>query len=133
VSSLELQKAIVARLKADAGVTAIVGQRIYDSVPTNATFPYIAIGPDQTLPSRADCYDGSVVVFQVDGWSRAVGLVEAKRISEAVREALSDAPLTLTGYRLIDLAFEESRVFRESDVLTSHAAISFRALTEPVN
>jgi hypothetical protein len=44
VSSLDLQKAVVARLKADAGVTALVGQRIYDRVPPDAVFPYVSLG-----------------------------------------------------------------------------------------
>lgn len=132
MSSLELQKAVVARLKADTGVTTLVGQRIYDAVPTNATFPYISLGPDQTLPSRADCYNGSEVTIQVDAWSRSVGFPEVKRIAEAVRASLVDAPLSLTGHRLVDIALEEARVLRDVDVLTSHAALSFRALTEPV-
>ena len=44
-ASLELQKAIVAALKADAGVDALVGTRIYDAVPMNATKPYVELWP----------------------------------------------------------------------------------------
>jgi hypothetical protein len=133
VSSLELQKAIVARLKADAGVVALVGQRIYDQPPIAPVFPYISLGPDQTLPDRADCYDGSEVNLQVDAWSRAVGFPEVKRIAEAARAALQDAPLSLAGHRLVDLTFVDGRTLRDPDGLTSHAAMTFRALTEPVD
>jgi hypothetical protein len=133
VSSLELQKAIVARLRADAGVTALVGQRVYDQVPTSPQFPYVSLGPDQIALSRADCYDGSEINLQVDAWSRAVGFPEVKRIGDAVRAALQDAPLSLTGYRLLDITFVEARTFRDPDGLTSHAAMTFRALTEPVD
>jgi hypothetical protein len=132
VSSLELQKAVVARLKADAGVTALVGQRIYDRVPPDAVFPSVSLGPEQTAPSRADCYDGREITFQVDVWSRAVGFPEVKRIAEAVRAALQDAPLSLTGHRLLDITFTEARTFRDPDGLTSHSAMTFQAITEPV-
>lgn len=132
MSSLELQKALVGRLKADAGVTALVAGRVYDQPPPSPVFPYISIGPDQTLPDRADCYDGSEVTLQVDVWSRAPGFPEAKRIAEAVRAALADAPLTLTGHSLVDIALVEARNLRDPDGLTSHAALTFRALTEPV-
>lgn len=132
MSSLELQKAVVARLKGDAGVTALVGQRVYDQPPTAPAFPYVSLGPDQTLPDRADCYEGSEVTFQVDAWSRAVGFPEVKRIAEAARAALADAALTLTGFRLVDIAFVEGRTFRDPDGLTSHSALNFRALVEPV-
>jgi|SRR5215207_3940024 len=132
MSSVELQKAIVARLRADSAVTAIVGQRIYDQPPTAPTFPYITLGSDQTIPDRADCYDGSEVTIQVDVWSRGVGFPESKRIAEAVRASLNDAPLVLTGHTLVDLYETDTRSLRDPDGATSHAALTFRALTEPV-
>jgi hypothetical protein len=130
--SLELQKAIVARLKADSATAAIVGARIYDEVPTSAAFPYINLGEDQTIAERADCYDGSEINLTLHAWSREPGYPEVKRIADAVRASLQDAPLTLTGHRLVDLTFIDSRVLRDPDGKTSHAVVTLRALTEPV-
>lgn len=132
MSSLELQKAIVAALKADAGVAATVAGRVYDVPPKGVLFPYISIGPDQTLPQRGDCYDGEEVSFQVDLWSREVGFPEVKRIGKAVKAALNSAELTVDDHRLVDLYLEDARTFRDPDGLTSHAVLTFRALTEPV-
>lgn len=133
MSSLALQKAVIETLRTDVAINSLVGGRIYDNPPNNPPFPYITIGPDDCLPSRAACYDGSEVTFQIDAWSRSPGFVEAKRIAEAVRVALTDAPLDLSpDYRLVDIALEASRTLRDPDGLTSHAVISFRALTEPV-
>jgi len=133
VSSLAVQKAVIARLRADPGVIAIVGNRIYDNPPPEADFPYLSIGPDQTLPDRASCYDGSEVILQIDGWSRTPGFQEVKTIAEAVRAALTDAPLDLSpAYRLVDIALDQLQTLRDPDGLTDHAVISFRALTEPV-
>lgn len=132
MSSYELQKAVVDRLRADSAVTALVGQRVYDKPPPAPVFPYVSIGPEDSVPSRADCYDGNEVTLQLDAWSRAVGFGETKRIAEAMRAALDDAPLTLAGHRLVDLYTESTRVLRDPDGETSHVALSVRALTEPV-
>ena len=134
MSSLELQKALVGKLKTDPAVTALVDGRVYDMPPINPTFPYISLGPDQTIPDRADCSEGSSdVTLQVDAWSRATGFPEVKRIAEAVRASLQDdPPFSLTGFRLVDLTMLDARTLRDPDGLTSHAAMTFLALTEPV-
>src|SRR5262245_48390101 len=87
---LEIQGAIVARLKADAAVTALVATRIYDSVPANAQFPYVTIGPADSVADDADCITGFLTAQQVDCWSRAPGFPECKKIVDAVRFALHD-------------------------------------------
>lgn len=131
MSTLELQKAIVGRLKADTNVNALVSGRVYDNPPTAPIFPYISIGPDNTLPSRADCYDGNEIHQQLDVWSRTPGFREAKQIIEAARNSLMNASLTLTGFRLIDIYFERAQTMRDPDGLTSHGVLSIQAMTEP--
>ena len=131
--ALELQRVLVATLKADPAVTALVGGRVYDAPPPNPTFPYITLGEDVVSPQRADCYDGSHTTLAVHGWSRAVGYPEVKRIGAAIRGALHEAPLAMAdGQRLVDLALIDNRIMRDPDGLTSHTALTFRALTEPV-
>ncbi len=39
-SALALQKAVYAAFVADAGVGALIGDRIYDGAPRDAVFPY---------------------------------------------------------------------------------------------
>lgn len=129
MSSLEIQRASWEWLLADPNVTALVGNRIFDQVPASVVFPYISIGPDQTLPNRFDCLDGSEIVVQYDVWSRAKGYPEVKRIAEAVRISLNGAPLVLNGYILTDFWFDDWRTLRDPDGLTSHAVLTFRALT----
>ncbi len=45
---------------------------------------------------------------------------------------LHDAPLTMTGFRLINLRHEFLEVRRESDGETARGIVRFRAATEPV-
>ena len=49
----------------------------------------------------------------------------------AVRTALHDQPLTLTGHRLINLRHEFSEARRDPDGETIHGIARFRAVTEP--
>ena len=130
--SLELQKAIVARLRADVDLTAIVAGRIFDQPPPNATFPYVTLGEADVVVQRAAFYDGSEVSMTIHGWSRAVGFPEVKRIAGAIRASLHEAPLELAdGERLIDVEVADNRALRDPDGLTSHAVLTVRAYTEP--
>lgn len=129
--SLDLQGAIVAALKADPAVTALISGRVYDQVPPQAAFPYVTIGEDQTLPAWADCYDGADVILTLHAWSRAVGYPEVKRLAAAVSAALDGVEVTIETIRLVDISWTGSRFLRDPDGNTRHAVIGFRALTEP--
>jgi len=128
--SLELQGAIVARLKAYAPLTALVAQRIYDDVPANAVTPYVSLGPDQVVSADADCLTGYEVTIQIDAWSTATGLPEVKRVSEAVRSALHGFDLSLTDNALLSIEHRQTRNLRDPDGVTNHAAIEFLAIVE---
>lgn len=130
--SLDLQGAIVAALKADGAVTALVGQRIFDDVPAAqaGSFPRITYGSDQVLSDDADCVTGFEVFIQIDVWSRIVGQPEMKRIAGAVRAALHNVELTLAEHSLIVLEHQQTRYLRDPDGLTKHAAVEFRALAD---
>jgi hypothetical protein len=130
--SLALQGALVTALKAAAPVTALVAQRIYDRPPGPApTFPYVTLGLDQVIADHAECLEGSVEInTQIDVWSRAAGKVEAKQITGVIVSALNMANLALTGYRLVLLEHESSRHFDDPDGLTTHSALTFKALID---
>lgn len=128
--TLELQGAIVARLKADAAVTALIAGRVYDAVPPNPTFPYVSFGPSDELSDDADCITGFEISMQIDCWSRSVGFPEVRRISDAVRAALVATDLPITANALVYFNHRQTRLFRDPDGLTSHAALSFDAFAE---
>jgi hypothetical protein len=130
--SLELHASIVAKLKNDPGVQAIVGQRIYFIVPANAVFPYISIGPNQVLPDKANCIDGTEIFWQIDGWSRHTSTPVEKQISKAVIACMDDQPesITVTGYSIIVCELNTVNYLNDPDGITRHAAISFRFLIQ---
>jgi hypothetical protein len=80
-ASLPLQAAILAALKADAGVIALVNAKsIYDTPPAGALKPYLSFGPVQLIPEHSDEYVGGDTALQLDAWSAGPSSVEIKRI-----------------------------------------------------
>lgn len=127
--SLELQDAIVVRLKGNS--PAVAGGRVYDRVPPDAAFPYVSLGGIQVLPDKADCIDGVEVFPQIDVWSREVGYGEAKTIVKLIMALLDDQPMTISGFSVVVFEHQSTQYLRDSDGLTSHAAITFRGLIQP--
>lgn len=130
---LELQGLIVSTLEADAAVTALVGDRIYDRVEnanTDVEFPYVNFATSIETSNDATCIRGSDIFVQIDVWSREPGFVECKKIASAVRDALHDRDLSLTENALASLQCDRIRVFRDSDGLTSHGVVELMALVE---
>jgi hypothetical protein len=128
--SLELQGAIVTRLKGVAGVTSLIRQRVYDTVPANPTFPYVTVGPMVELSDDADCIKGFDITFDINVWSRAVGFPEAEKISDAVRIGILEPELTLADNALVYLQHRQNVFSRDPDGLTNRARMSFEAFAE---
>ncbi len=130
--SLALQKAIVAALKADAGVNAIIAGRVYDAVPGGAAKPYVSFGAFQLLPEHGDCLDGGEAIVTLDGWAAGPDSVAVKQLGTAVAKALDRAELALDApQRLVAMSIEQTQYMRDPDGITAHAVITVHAWTEP--
>lgn len=128
----ELQKAIYAKLVADAPLLALLGgARIYDDVPRGAAFPYVTFGPSTTRDWSTGTEQGSEHVVTLRIWTKAGGEKAVHLLLEAVRAALHDVTLTLTGHRLVSLRHELSDASRASDGEIYVGVARFRAVTEP--
>ncbi len=111
---------------------AVPSVPVMDRVPgAGDPYPRIVIGESQGLPNRADCMDGMEIYLDIHVWSHAVGQVEVKTLADAVVTALDDVDLTLTGHVLDLLLLNGERYLRDPDGRTSHAVLTFRALTHP--
>ena len=129
--SLALQKAIYETLTGDS--PPVAGGRVYDTVPANASFPYVSFGQFQSVANRADCYDGTESFFELNVWSRAVGFPEAKGIADQIRSLLDDETIYLNGHTLELLSFQDANAVRDPDGITSRVIMSFRALSQPAD
>jgi hypothetical protein len=126
----ELQVAIVARLRATADLSSVVGNRIYDVVPDGAEFPYITLGTVDETSDDADCIDAFELSMDIDIWSREPGFQQCKTISDAVRNALRCPDLELATNALVYFNHRQTRSFRDPDGLTSHAVMTFEGVAE---
>ena len=126
-----LQKGLIAWLRADEVVQAVLGEpaRIWDEPPAAPVFPYLKVGASQSQPVRAaDCgIEHSVTLHCV---SRFAGSEEARAICAAVRARLDGAVIETDGVRTISLKTTFTDIFRSPDLRRTHGVIRVRAVTE---
>jgi len=130
-ASNELQALIYNRLTTNAGVTAIVGTRVYDNPIGKDVFPYISFGPSDVVEDDADCVTGRIETVQIDCWSRYQGgFREVKDLADAVKKALHRYAGALTVNALVEMTVESIRYFRDPDGQTSHGVVTVQAIVE---
>jgi hypothetical protein len=131
-AAAELQKAVFAALTGDAGLVSLLGgePRVYDHTPANVAFPYITFGRTSGLDWDTGTEKGQEHLFTLHIWSNAKGKAESLALIEAIRTRLHDAPLTLTGYALVNLRQEFSESRFDEDLAVYHGLVRFRAVTE---
>lgn len=132
-ASGELQALIYARLIADAGVTAIVGQRVHDPAPPDeeAVYPFLSFGPSDVVEDDAECITGRVETVQIDCWSRSGGRkLEAKQLADAVKAALHLYDGEPTENALVEMRVTAIRVFNDPDGLTAHGVVTVQCIVE---
>lgn len=125
--ALAVQEALVARLRADAGVVALVGARVYDEPPEAVAFPYIRLGTVDLAPLRLSgpCTDEDIIL-SIECHSRPVaGRVEVSRMADAVRRALDGVSLSVTGYTCEWVDWTAQAVTRAADGRSWIATLSF--------
>lgn len=129
-----LQKALIAHLRADAAVRALLGDpaRIQDAAagPEKA-FPHLLIGRCESRPVRADG-GGMEQALTLTVVSRFRGSEEAKAVLAALRSALNDAALEADGVRTVGLRVAFADVFSGADGARTFAVLRVRAVTEEV-
>jgi len=128
----ELQAAIYDILVADAGVGALVGNRIYDRVPMAGDMPpYITFGPSDDFENDADCITSADHSLQIDVWSeKQGGFKECKEVTHAVKVALHLVSVNLPTHALVELRVTQRRHFRDPDGITSHGVVVVEAMIE---
>ena len=130
-AGLALQKAIHAALVADAGIDAIIGDRIFDAVPRAATFPYLTLGDARAADWSTGTEAGAEHRVALHVWSRERGKTECWAVLAALQAVLHEATLALDGHALINLRVETADVGMDRDGITWHGVARLRAVTEP--
>jgi uncharacterized protein DUF3168 len=116
-----VQAALRTALVADAGMAALVADRIVDEPRENVIFPYIRFGGIAPVNDDTDGALGAIVTVGLETHSRPVaGKIEAARICEAINTALHRRPevVTVAGYTVVDVEVLTWTVTRASDGAT---------------
>ncbi len=129
-SQWPVQEAIHDALVGDTTLQTLVGTRVYDAVPDDATYPYVTIGDADATEWDTKNSFGMDQMLHIHTWSRYRGQREAKLIMSAIHGALHNQPLTVDGHDLISLRFSASFVVMDPDGLTRHGVSRFRAITD---
>lgn len=125
--SAALQVAIVARLQA-CGSAA--DKRVYDRVPANRVFPYIALGNVQVISELIEGFSGAEVYITIDAWSQAPGKLEMQGLGKSIIAALDDADLSGDGIVIKSCLLSDVQYVPDPDGLTSHGIFTFHILTD---
>ncbi len=131
-AALALQTAIVATLRADAPLAALVGAAIHDGAPQNAGFPHVVLADFASLPWDTATEEGEEHRATILSWSRKGGRREVHEINAALIAALDGAALGLAGHHLVDLRVEGADSRRQPDGKTWRGRVRLVAFTEPL-
>ncbi len=128
-----LQGAIYRRLTSDAGLSALVGDAVYDAPPepgAPARLAHVTLGEERVRPFDTKTSHGALHDFTVVVHSGADGFAAAKRIAAAVCSALVDAPLSLDQGRLVAIRFQRATAERAAAPEKRRVSLLFRAVVD---
>jgi hypothetical protein len=127
-----LQAAVIAALRADPGVSGLVGARVYDVPPPGAALPFVSMGPSSSTPERQDGFRARRVVIQVDAWTEARGQrAPLRALCDVVADALDRAELTLADpYALALLEVLQLQILDDPGGVLRHGVLQFEAVLE---
>lgn len=137
-SAAELQALFYSTLVGDFQIMALAAG-VYDRVPADPfgeKTAYITLGETDTVENAADCIDSIEINTTIHIWSRAVGAVECKRLTDLVRRKLHSASLSLSNNALALLYVERAGTMTDAgtaaspDNLTTHGIVQVRAIVE---
>lgn len=135
-STLIAIKGIVAKLKAEAGLIAIItpspdttGQKgIYTEIPQQSSFPYCLV-EIESKPWAQDDASSMQHKITVHGYSRKNSMQEAANIAIQAYNALDrqEAGISIDSGNILECVFDGVKTtFKEPDGITWHSVIEFR-------
>lgn len=130
-SDWDVQKAVHARLCADAAVTALLpagAAGICDEVLEDAAFPYIVLGELDANPLEG-AENARDIAFDIRVISKAKGFAEARDIMAAVSASLHEADIAVDNHRVVFCREASSRTLFSGAL--RQGVLRFRIVTEP--
>ena len=126
-----LQRAVYELLQADPGLTALVGDAVYDHVPAGEEPPlFVSLGPDEVRDRSTQTSGMAEHRFAVSVVSAGEGFEAGKAVAATVSDALIDARPPLMRGRVISLTLLRARARRVRGRIARRVDLTFRAIVE---
>lgn len=125
-----IRKAVVDKLKADPGIAALVGEKIYDYVASGSKFPYVRCTTTITTPWEVSGnVRGSLILVQVDAFAHGYGREVVEPINAAIVAALDEQDLQLgEGYPLYIQWMQTQTLSGPSEQGVYHGVVEFETV-----
>jgi hypothetical protein len=125
--SLDLRKAVVARLKADAGLIALVpAERVFGEQPSALpAWPFVRYGEDSVRAFSAD--------LPIHSFSKGPFTDEVKRLDAAVVDALDGVSLDIGGGTKAFFTWDRSNLMRDGDEASAWHSVAQFIVTLPAS
>lgn len=108
-----LRSALHQRLSGDATlVTLLGGDRLFETVPTGISPPYILFGASSLEEWSAIEMNGYIYWFDLDIWTKDGGDAEAMAIARAIENNLTQQTLLMLGFKIVSLAVRSQSLER---------------------
>jgi hypothetical protein len=126
----ELQTSVYEKLNGNAVLKQLITD-VYDEVNETAVLPYVQIGDDTVAPYDTKTTNGEDLTLTIHCFANGPGKREAKLIMDAVLQALTSEPLTVTGFNVDGLPYREFlEVFSEGSIY--HGVCRFRVYVKQI-
>jgi hypothetical protein len=128
-----LQKALVAKLKADAPLVALLAgkQAIYDQPPEGDPKPYVRVGDHLSIPDNDLGSFGRQVTVTLHIWTKARSNGPGQDIADRITALLDHqaAALVVPGHRIVSIRSEFDQALSDPDPEIRHHVLRFRVIT----
>ena len=129
--SFPLQQGIFSKLNSatltDVSGTSITS-RVFDDVPEGTAYPYLVIGEETATNIDTKDKEAHEHTLTFHVWSQYRGRKEIKNIMSQIYTALHNSDITVSGATLVNIRHEFENTLLESDGITRHGVMRFRAV-----
>jgi hypothetical protein len=142
---LEIQKALIAALRADLTLAAFLAVHeteaatpaVYDYVPQPvrgedaSRFPYVVVGEHTETDFDTDDSVGTETTITLHTFTRSGGNKRAREIQGRIKALLHrNTALVIAGQLVVDCLLEYAEVIPDPDGVTRHGVSRFRFITQ---
>lgn len=125
-----LRAAVIQALLASPAVTAIVGTRVFDYVPTKPVLPYIRIGQVNYSSYQETCSIGIDAKFNISAFLEGINNTPTSDIGNAILAVVGDVDLDLGNGLSAETKLDGAQVLTDQgDQAVKHCIWRIAALT----